>query len=382
MVARDALESLRSIEAVIFDCDGVLVDTRGSYDKAIVLTVDQLLSRMLHVEFLGKPVGTEEIRLLRGTGGFNNDAYTAYILTLWLFINLPEDVLLGLREVFSKIRELRVRQRPDELFQQISKDALSTHGYLPIIIEEIQYSIPEVVGMSRQGSSNITTSDMIEQRLADIAAQRGFLDVYRIFKDILGMPGEYGSGLIETIFSDLYYGENVVSRIHGDGPYFKFGEGLYTNERVFISEDTLKHLTSRLGRTYISIVTGRDRMVSEIVLGELVEYFNMNASVFIADELKKGVSDKIEKPSPYGLIKSASLMGPVTKVAYVGNSVEDIMMARNAAQFGLKTLFIGVTGLSPSPALDRDLFISMGADAIIEKPDALLDILGEVKRKF
>jgi len=76
------------------------------------------------------------------------------------------------------------------------------------------------------------------------------------------------------------------------------------------------------------------------------------------------------------------LMGPVTKVAYVGNSVEDIMMARNAAQFGLKTLFIGVTGLSPSPALDRDLFISMGADAIIEKPDALLDILGEVKRRF
>jgi len=376
IIAMDAIEDLRSVEAVIFDCDGVLIDTRRSYDMAIMLTIDQIFSKMLHVVFLGQPVSTKEIRLLRSTGGFNNDTYTAYILTLWLFINLPDDVLTRLNDLFNKTLEERYESRPDELFQHVSRNMLSSQGYKSSIVKEIAYSIREVVAEAYRNSSALVTSEMIDKILAEIATRRGFLNEYNRFKQILGMPGEYGGGLIETIFSDLYYGEEIVSRIYGHGPYFKFGKGLYMNESVFIKEETLRHLVSMLGRKHLGIVSGRDRTVPEIVLGGLVNYFNMEASVFIADELKLGAPSSIEKPSPYSLIKSISSMGNVSKAAYVGNSAEDIMMARNAANFGVKTLFIGVTGLSPDPGLDREMFITMGADAIVETPNSLLQLLG------
>lgn len=373
IIARDAVEDLRSVEAVIFDCDGVLIDTRRSYDMAILMTVDQIFSKMLHLEFLGQPVGTEEIRLLRSTGGFNNDAYTAHILTLWLFVNLPDDVLTRLKDLFNK--EERHERRPDVLFQHLSRNMLSSQGYMPSLVKDVAHPIREVVAEARRSSSVLVTSEMIDKILAEIAAKKGFLNEYNRFKQVLGRPGEYGSGLLETIFSDLYYGEEIVSRIYGHGPYFKLGKGLYTNESIFIKEETLRRLASMLGREHLGIVSGRDRTVPEIVLGPLVKYFNMEASVFIADEEKLGAPPSIEKPSPYSLIKSISSMGNIFKAVYVGNSAEDIMMARNAANFGVKTLFIGVTGLSSNPSLDREMFISMGADAIVETPDSLIDVL-------
>lgn len=373
IIARDAVEDLRSVEAVIFDCDGVLIDTRRSYDMAILMTVDQIFSKMLHLEFLGQPVGTEEIRLLRSTGGFNNDAYTAHTLTLWLFINLPDDVLTRLKDLFNK--EERHERRPDVLFQHLSRNMLSSQGYMPSLVKDVAHPIREVVAEARRSSSVLVTSEMIDKILAEIAAKKGFLNEYNRFKQVLGRPGEYGSGLLETIFSDLYYGEEIVSRIYGHGPYFKLGKGLYTNESIFIKEETLRRLASMLGREHLGIVSGRDRTVPEIVLGPLVKYFNMEASVFIADEEKLGAPSSIEKPSPYSLIKSISSMGNIFKAVYVGNSAEDIMMARNAANFGVKTLFIGVTGLSSNPSLDREMFISMGADAIVETPDSLIDVL-------
>lgn len=373
IIARDAVEDLRSVEAVIFDCDGVLIDTRRSYDMAILMTVDQIFSKMLHLEFLGQPVGTEEIRLLRSTGGFNNDAYTAHILTLWLFVNLPDDVLTRLKDLFNK--EERHERRPDVLFQHLSRNMLSSQGYMPSLVKDVAHPIREVVAEARRSSSVLVTSEMIDKILAEIAAKKGFLNEYNRFKQVLGRPGEYGSGLLETIFSDLYYGEEIVSRIYGHGPYFKLGKGLYTNESIFIKEETLRRLASMLGREHLGIVSGRDRTVPEIVLGPLVKYFNMEASVFLADEEKLGAPPSIEKPSPYSLIKSISSMGNIFKAVYVGNSAEDIMMARNAANFGVKTLFIGVTGLSSNPSLDREMFISMGADAIVETPDSLIDVL-------
>jgi phosphoglycolate phosphatase-like HAD superfamily hydrolase len=373
IIARDAVEDLRSVEAVIFDCDGVLIDTRRSYDVAILMTVDQIFSKMLHVEFLGQPVGMEEIMLLRSTGGFNNDAYTAYILALWLFVNLPDDVLTRLKDLFNK--DERHERRPDALFQHISRNMLSSLGYVPSLVKDVAHPIREVLAEARRSSSVLVTSETIDKILAGIAAKKGFLNEYNCFKQVLGMPGEYGRGLLETIFSDLYYGEEIVPRIHGHGPYFRLGKGLYRNESIFVKEETLRRLASMLGREHLGIVSGRDRTVTEIVLGDLVKYFNMEASVFIADDEKLGAPPSIEKPSPYSLIKSISSMGNVFKAVYVGNSAEDIMMARNAANFGVKTLFIGVTGLSHSPSLDREMFISMGADAIVETPDSLIDVL-------
>ncbi len=377
IVARDALESFRNIDAVIFDCDGVLIDARGSYDKAILMTIEEILSKMLHVEFLGQPVTSEEIRLLRSTGGFNNDANTAYILTLWLFVNLPDEVISKFGKSIINL-DKDSKTRPDSLFRQISRDMLLVSGYVPLVVKDMKYLLKDVVDRARRLSSQLITPEMLEKAIREIAIERGFLTEYEFFLQILGQPGNYGDGLLETTFSDLYYGEDIVSKIYGRGPFFRFGEGLFRNETIFIGEETLKKLSAKIGRRRLSIVSGRDRAVSEIVLGRLMDYFNSEASIFIADEERLGAPKSIEKPSPYSLIKSASIMNDVSRIVYVGNSIEDLMMAKNANNFGLKTMFIAVTGLSHNPKIDREMFISMGSDAIIHTTDSLIYLLGEV----
>ena len=65
-----------TIDAVVFDVDGVLVDTDASYTEAVIRTV---LS--LHP---GAPVDRPLIRLWRRSGDWNNDWDLAYGLYCWL----------------------------------------------------------------------------------------------------------------------------------------------------------------------------------------------------------------------------------------------------------------------------------------------------------
>lgn len=66
----DTLPQLPSPDLIIFDMDGVLVDTRSSYDQAVLTTVNAYCEQ----EF-GRCHDTSVVDLaaLRGCGGFNND---------------------------------------------------------------------------------------------------------------------------------------------------------------------------------------------------------------------------------------------------------------------------------------------------------------------
>ena len=67
---------MTTIDAVVFDVDGVLVDTDGSYTEAVLRTV-----QWLHP---GAPVDRESIRLWRRSGDWNNDWDLCYGLYCWL----------------------------------------------------------------------------------------------------------------------------------------------------------------------------------------------------------------------------------------------------------------------------------------------------------
>jgi len=74
--------SLAKVDAVVFDCDGTLIDVRQSYDATIMKTTDSMTKG-----FLGKTVpiegaGGELILTIRRTGGFNSDWDATYALTM------------------------------------------------------------------------------------------------------------------------------------------------------------------------------------------------------------------------------------------------------------------------------------------------------------
>ena len=65
-----------TIDAVVFDVDGVLVDTDASYNEAVIRTLATLKSDL--------PVDRALIRLWRRSGDWNNDWDLSYGLYLWL----------------------------------------------------------------------------------------------------------------------------------------------------------------------------------------------------------------------------------------------------------------------------------------------------------
>jgi len=371
-VLRKSSVMLRNVDALLFDCDGVLIDTRESYDKAIVKTVTLLFEKILNIELLASSVTDSQIYLLRSTGGFNNDTDTAYILSLWLFTGLPDaciNVISGLDAAMGEA------DNPRDLLELIAHRVTRRSGYLRKALAPSPQPLERIVSetIRRTGRQVLSVPD-IEETLEMHAREKGILDLFRAFSRIISRPGTYGEGLLETVFSDLYYGPVNVTKIFGRGPYFDLGPGMYLNERLFIQEKTLHWLARRVGAEKLAIVSGRDRVSTEIVLGKLVKYFNLSASVFLSDDYRR-LGERVKKPSPYGIMKAISKLKGASSPIFVGNSAEDFFMAQGVEEYGYKTLFCAVVGLAPDPQASAEFFASLGSDAILTTPDDLPQLL-------
>lgn len=369
------MEMLKKVDSILFDVDGVLIDTRESYDTAIVKTITILFQKILNIELLASSTYKTNIYLLRSTGGFNNDTDTAYVLSLWLFSGLPkskQEVVRGLDAIADDV------ENPKEFLDIISQKVISRTGYLRQEFSPTPPPMEQVVSetIRRTGRQVLSVQDL-EQTIKDFVEKNGELRLIETFSRILGQPGRYGESLLETVFCDLYYGPKNVLAIYGRGNYFDFGPGLYLNERINVQESTLNWLTGRLGSDRIGIVSGRDRLSTEIVLGSLMKYFNPNACVFLADEHRL-IGEVVKKPSPYGILKAVTRISGATSPMYLGNSAEDFFMAQSVDKYGYKTLFGAVVGLAPNPIGSTEFFASLGADAILEAPDDLVKLWGVV----
>ncbi|MEM0445646.1 MAG: HAD family hydrolase [Nitrososphaerota archaeon] len=372
-ILKDSRAILKDIDSVLFDCDGVLIDTRESYDNAIVESVSILFKKILNIELIGSYITPSHIYVLRATGGFNNDTDTVYILSLWLFTGLQKsraEVLTSLDSIVNDVRN------PRDLLSKVSQIVASETGYLPHEVAPTPQPLEKAISesMRRVGSQVLSINDL-EETLREVARQNGFVELFDIFSSILGKPGKYGQSLVETLFCDLYYGPENVRRIFEDGPFFDLGPGMYLKERVNIDESTLRWLSEKVGTKRVGIVSGRDRISTELVLGGLMRYFNRDACVFLADEYRV-LGEIVKKPSPYGVLKAVSRMEGASSPLYVGNSAEDYFMTKSSEKYGMKASFASIIGLAPNPSDTIEFFASLGADTILWSPDDIVKILG------
>ncbi len=374
-IYKESAKMLRIVDSILFDCDGVLIDTRESYDMAIVKTVSILFEKILNLELIAHTVNSSHIYLLRSTGGFNNDTDTAYILSLWLFTGLPRDRAEVIHGLDSAVEDA---ENPQTLLETVSQTVDLRTGHMQHEYKSTPPPLEQIISetMRRVGDQVLSVSDL-EQTLREFAVKRGQLELFETFRRIIGRPGSYGEGLLETLFCDIYYGPENVRLIYGKGNYFDLGPGMYLKERVNVREETLEWLAGRFGVENMGIVSGRDRFSTEIVLGELMRYFNRDACVFLADEYRQ-VGEVVKKPSPYGIVKAVTRMGGAASPIYLGNSAEDFFMARSVEKYGYRTLFAAVVGLAPNPSQSAEFFASLGSDAIMSSPDDIAKVLGAV----
>ena len=123
----------------------------------------------------------------------------------------------------------------------------------------------------------------------------------------------------------------------------------------------------------IAIVTGRGSLSARQSLKDLFDEFDVKNSRFLEDEPRE-----MAKPNPDPLVASIRGMGGSCSL-FVGDSMEDCMMAKKTDSLGVPTLFCGIYGTSRNPDEKRAFFGEKGADIVLESVSLLPKTLNLVR---
>jgi HAD superfamily phosphatase len=330
-VNRSSADVLAKVDAVAFDCDGVLVDARRSYDETIRIVVETMVEGATGVRLrLGKAM-PGLIATVRRTGGFNNDWDTSYALTLFAV------AALGLRRDGLRAKSPGVTEALVEITARFG-------------------SAPRERG--QEAVDSFLKSEFVRQK-ESLDRTRGFL----------GYPRTPPDGRMTTLFDELYFGSSLFEKIHGFRASSPRTRGLIELERTLVSRRTLESLEKMLGGTRLAMVTGRPFMSTEHSLGKgVMRYFSKEASTFIGDadvDLSlRAEYDGYRKPSPEALLRAREKLSSET-LLYVGDSAEDLMMVQGARRRGIVgILFAGVYQTAAVKTDQTSFFESEGSDVV------------------
>ncbi|MCS7116860.1 MAG: hypothetical protein NZ896_05240 [Nitrososphaerales archaeon] len=369
-IRADSVDSIERVDGIIFDCDGVLIDASDSYDKTIQITVNYILSQLLGIELPEDFVPMNLIYQLRMSGGFNNDWDTSYIILLYIFSQLPKDFQSTFTDIYRRLPN-ELCKKAKERLMEVSSSLKSTN-----VMKDVQLNIEKL----QKGLFNLA-------RMADssgISSLEGFLNGESLttFKEFLKYPGKIGESLVTTFFEEAYLGSEIFERVYKIEPQFRLGLGMIENERLMVKEETLQELLNLLGEGKLGIASGRGYYATQKTLGKLMSYFNLEAMVFSADDLlKEGLTKdelmELVKPAPYPLLKAADGLLGASKVMYVGNSTEDLLMEERANKVVNRFLFAGIY-ISRYGCEAQDqlrLFLDRGADVVLQSVNQLPKVL-------
>jgi HAD superfamily hydrolase (TIGR01549 family) len=304
-------------DCVLFDIDGVLVDIRKSYNAAIKETVEYMLKFITGSSF--QRLVTDQIILkFRQSGGFNNDTDTSYAITLATLANPPKNILEG-RKFLA-----RVAENADE------SGRISVEKFLAI------YDIDK-------------------------------------WKKVLTYPAPVKDSMLARVFDEIFYGPDLFrQQNHLEPKYWTTGRPLIKNDKLAVTVKTMKKL-NKMFKGNLAIVSGRSRLAAEYSLKSVIKYFNSDACVFLEDKKRE-----YAKPNPYAIKHAMKVMSARTAI-YVGDSVEDLLMARRAEkETGIKIAFVGIYGNSSESGKTIYKFKQEGVKAIIKSVNQLPNIINKV----
>jgi HAD superfamily phosphatase len=311
---------------IIFDIDGVLIDTRKSYNESIKQTVQYMVKRINPtIDNVESLVTDDMIFNFRKSGMFNNDADTSYAFIL--------SIVCGP----SKISDLH------------------------IFLEKI--------------TGNATTNGIksVENFLLDYSKDK---DKVKKIMRMLNYPGDIYSSIVARVFDEYFYGPSLFKKQHSADAQYYFGSPLIENDVLLVRDSTIKRISDCFDKR-VGIVSGRSRVAAEYSLKWLFDYFDIDASIYLEDEKRE-----MGKPNPLALIKSIRSM-EVCNAYYVGDSTEDLLMvlkAREESHLGIQ--LIGICPPNSRANQIRNLFTENGTSLIAQEVNELPNILNKVKTKF
>ena len=351
LLRASSADTLALADAVIFDCDGVLIDSRASYDRAIEVTVAHFLANIFELKLNATFPTQQLVEALRGTGQYNNDIDATAAILVSIVANLPSDgVTKCLQSPGVAVKGLQDTFDSEALASRtLTLTEMASQG-LNSFVDKVKAKAP----------SSAPCIDGLLERLA--------------------YPGGPTSSPLTRVFDEYYYGPTLLKQLHGIDPVVGCKTGLIDSESVLASTETLRSLSSLLPKGKMGIVSGRSRLGTEHTLGELMKFFEDGPMIFLEDhDAHINAKQPIPgKPSPESLLLAADNVGTSKSILYVGDSVEDLMMTNNANRVRPKFTFCGITGAAYSPRR-ASVLVELGADAILESVNDLPALWSSVR---
>ena len=305
------IQILHEIDAVIFDCDGVLIDITKSYDLAIIQTTRYVLENLAKIDS-SINVDFKIIDGFKSTGGFNDEVDLTYAAIISL--------------VAAK---------------KLEKDQTS------FIFDVIKNSDSSgIISVERYIENQIDISDIKKQ---------------------LSYPGTHHDNPLYQIFDQIFYGPELYKKLFNNTSNF-FEPGLIEQDDVILNDILFEKLQKKFN-SKIAMVTGRGKESVSYSLKSLLTKFNLNNSMFLEDEPRE-----LAKPNPQSLLNSIQGMNCTTTL-YVGDSMEDFIMAKRTTDLGHDTIFCGIIGTSKNPEEKLELFEKNDAILVLDSIDLLPKVL-------
>jgi phosphoglycolate phosphatase-like HAD superfamily hydrolase len=303
-------------DSIIFDCDGVLIDVTKSYDVTINRTISYVLKEIADIT-VDTPLTNELLLKFKSTGGFNDEIDITYA------------------GILCFITAKKLNRDPTELILDVINNA---------------------------DNSGIT---YIENFLNKI--DTGISDI----KARLGYPSTDKNDLIHSTFDQLFFGPELYNTIFQKES--KFSEkGFIENDQVIVNFELIQALKKKFNDK-IAIVTGRGFNAINSSLKEILNQFNVENSVFLEDE-----SRDLAKPNPQSLIRAMKGLNS-KNCLYVGDSMEDMILAQKASELGFQATFCGIYGSGKLPEMRKKLFVEHNIPLILESINQLPDALTNEK---
>jgi phosphoglycolate phosphatase-like HAD superfamily hydrolase len=299
------------IDGIIFDCDGVLVDVSRSYDLAIKEATMYVLERFAGIKSI--PITTEIISGFKATGGFNDEVDVTYA------------------SILALAAAKKIGANPKKFINKVISNA------------------------------NETGIESVEKYLDKLK-----IDISPLQKK-LDYPGPHSTNPLYVIFDQIFYGPELYKKMFRRESQFS-KTGLIENDKVILTKKLLTTLGKKF-RGRLAIVTGRGKVSIAYSLEDMLSEFNLKSSVFLEDKPRS-----LAKPNPQSLVMSYDKLD-VSCCLYVGDSMEDLIMARKANRTGRRIVFCGIYGTSKNPASKIKFFeknkVPMTLESISQLPKAL-----------
>ena len=299
------------IDSLIFDCDGVLIDITKSYDETIIRTTKYVLETLANISD-SININFKIIDGFKSTGGFNDEVDLTYAVIL------------------SIVAAKKLKKNQTEFIFTVINNSDSTG------IKSVETFL----------KTQIDISEIINK---------------------LSYPGTHKENILYQIFDQLFYGPNLYSKLFKTISTFS-DPGLIENDDVIFNDELCVKLQKKFDKQ-ISMVTGRGKESVNYSLKHLLEKFDLKNSVFLEDE-----SRELAKPNPQALVNSITGMNSKSCL-YVGDSMEDFLMAKKATILGHQTIFCGIIGTSKNPQEKLKLFEQNEAILVLDSINLLPKVL-------